>query len=287
MYIDTHAHLNFNEFKDDYSEVIGRANRAGVKKIIIPSSDPENSRLAVKIAHQFDKVYPAIGAHPLHIKSGFSLVANDGLTPSLLMDSYNNSYSRRCTLDYFREMVEFPEVVAIGEIGLDYQGGAGGLPVDNDVQKAALKAIIKATQDINKPYIFHCRPSNKSIDALEDLYGIVSDCFTLKKRLKGVVHCFVGDYQWAERFFKLGFLVSYTGLITLTDRYRQNIAKIPLERILLETDAPFLTPAPYQGERAEPAHVVEVAKKIAEIKKVDLAKVAQQTTKSAEELFKI
>lgn len=287
MYIDTHAHLNFNEFKNDYPEVIRRAQENGVEKIIIPSSDPQNSRRAVEIAQEFEGVYPTVGAHPLHIKSGFSLMVNDGLAPALLMDSYNSAHARRCSLNYFKEMVEFPGVVAIGEIGLDYQGEKGSRSIDRDVQQAALTAIIKATIRTKKPYILHCRPTQDSNDGLEDLYRILTNLFAKSREKRGVVHCFAGDYQWAKRFFNLGFLISYTGLITFTDRYDQDIAKIPLNRLLLETDAPFLAPEPHRGERCEPAYVIEVAKKIAKIKKISLIDVAKQTTENAEKLFQI
>jgi TatD DNase family protein len=287
MYIDTHAHLNFEEFKEDYPAVIERAHQAGVKKIIVPSSDPENGRRAVEIAQRFQGVYPAVGAHPLFIKSGFSLEVDDGLPPALLFESYNGSYSRRCSLDHLKEMVAYPEVKAIGEIGLDYYGREGGGVVDREVQKAALVAIIKITLTVGKPFIFHCRPSGGSTDALQDLYQILTGFFSSSSQLRGVVHCFVGDHRWAEKLFQIGFLVSYTGLITFNNHYNRYIDQIPLDRLLIETDAPFLAPPPHRGERCEPAYVVEVARKIAQIKKVSLKKVATETTKRAEELFGI
>jgi len=291
MYIDTHAHLNFNEFKDDYQEVIRRARRAGVGKIIIPSSDPQNASRAVEISQKFKGIYPAVGAHPLQIQGGFSLLTDDSLAPALLMKSYNQTYSNRYPLDYFKEMAEFSGVVAVGEIGLDYQGGKDNRSIDRNVQQNALTAIVRETIEIGKPYIFHCRPTNGSDDALADLHRILATHFSQSqkriKRANGVIHCFVGNYQWAKRFFDLGFLVSYTGLITFSDQYDQYIAQIPLDKLLLETDAPFLAPTPHRGERCEPAYVVEVAKKIAQIKKVPLKEVAEQTTKNAEGLFKI
>jgi len=285
MFIDTHAHLNFNEFDNDYQAVIDRATKAGVSKIIIPSSDPDNARTAVELADKYPNIFPAIGAHPLNIISGFSLMIDDGFDPTLLMESYNGAYSHRCTLKYFKEMAAYHKVKAIGEIGLDYN--CDGKSVNKDVQKAALKAIINTTIDLNKPYIFHCRPEQGNGLAISDLYKILAGFFKGKKGLSGVIHCYAGDFSWQQRFYKLGFLVSYTGLITLTDKYDQDIAKIPLDQMLLETDCPFLAPKSHQGQRSEPIHVIEVAKKIAQIKKVSKEEVGKITTKKAEELFKI
>jgi len=286
MLIDTHAHLNFDEFRDDYRQVIDRAFEIGVEKIIVPSSDPKNGQRAIEIADQFENVFPAVGAHPLHIKGGFSLISDDGMPPSLLLESYDGSYSQRCQISYFRKLAQYDHVKAIGEIGLDY-GSKAYQPIrDREIQITALKAILKNTYQINKPYIFHCRPSKDSDDGLRDLYFILKSFFN-GESLKGVIHCFAGSWQWAQKFYQLGFLVSYTGLITLTDRFDRDIEKIPLDSILLETDSPFMAPKKYQGQRCQPAYLVEVAKKIAKIKKISFDKVAQVSTKRAEQLFKI
>jgi len=130
--------------------------KAGVSKFIIPSSDPDNVRTAVELADKYSNVFPAIGVHPLYIKSGFSLMLDDNFSPTLLMESYNGAYSHCCTLKYFKNMAAYYKVKAIGEIGLDYDGD--GKVVNRTVQVAALKAILKETIDLDKPYIFHCRP---------------------------------------------------------------------------------------------------------------------------------
>jgi TatD DNase family protein len=283
-FIDTHAHLNFDEFKKDYSQVIKRAIDAGVKKIIVPSSDPYNAKTAFEIAQKFDNVYPAVGAHPLHIKGGFSLQVEDGLPPSLLLESYNGSYSQHCKLSYFEEIAKLDPVVAIGEIGLDYKKAG----VSREVQLLALEAIILRTIRLEKPYIFHCRPSSdNSQDALRDLHKLIARHFKAGQKLNGVIHCFAGDYKWAEKFNQYGFLVSYTGLITLTEKYDRDIKKISLENIILETDAPYLLPKGSDNDRCEPEDLLFVAKRISQIKKCNLDKVANITSSRAEELFGI
>lgn len=197
MLIDTHAHLNFDEFRTDYRSVIKRAFKSGVEKIIIPSSDPKNGQRAVKIAGEFRNVFPAIGAHPLHIKGGFSLQVDNGLPPSILLESYDGSFSQRCRISYFNEMANYRDVRAIGEIGLDYSSQEYRPIIDKEIQIIALKAIIKSTIEVNKPYILHCRPSKNSEDAFHDLYTIVKSFFKGDK-LNGVIHCFTGNWRWAE-----------------------------------------------------------------------------------------
>jgi TatD DNase family protein len=286
-FIDTHAHLNFAEFKTDYREVIARAKQFGVDKIIIPGTDPNNTARAVEIANQFDGVYATLGAHPLHLKGGFSLEIEDGMPPSLLLESYDGSYSSKCSLADFRAMAESDDIIAIGEIGLDYKKNSLGNVANSEVQVAALKAIIKTTIDLVKPYIFHCRPAGNSDKAFKDLYLILEHNFKTDETLKGVVHCFAGNYFWFKKFRRLGFLVSYTGLITNTDEFNKTIEQIPLEGLLIETDSPYLSPRNSKSNRSEPVDVIAVAEKIAEIKNISLEKVAQATTSKAEELFKI
>lgn len=287
-FVDTHAHLNFIEFKPDYKEVINRAQDFGVKKIIIPGTDVENTQRAVDIATEFEGVYAALGAHPTHLKGGFSLEVDNGLPPSLLLESYDGSYSQQLFLKDFRAIAQTNNIIAIGEIGLDYKQDKRRTIASREIQICSLKAIIESTIDLSKPYIFHVRPSQDSDDALKDLYSILINYFTKnKEELKGVIHCYVGNYRWSKLFNELGFLVSYTGLITLSDNFNQTIYEIPLNKMLLETDCPYLSPNDSDRERSEPIDIVSVAKKIAQIKKVKIEAVAETTTSRAEELFGI
>ncbi len=282
MFIDTHAHLNFDEFDNDYDQVIKRAQTRGVEHIIIPSSDPYDSKKAVEIAYEYPHVYPCIGAHPLHIVSGFSLISDDGLPPTILLRSYDQSHALSCTLDYFAKVAEMENIIAIGEIGLDYKSEPGRT-VKRDVQLTALSCLIEATIELNKPYIFHCRgSSDQATDALQDLYSLLKK---YEGKLTGVVHCFPGDASWAKKFISLGLKISYTGLITFVDKFNPVIKEIDLDNILLETDAPFLAPKPYRDERCEPAYLIEVAKHIAKVKNLPLEEVEKITTQEAQKLF--
>jgi TatD DNase family protein len=286
IFVDTHAHLNFVEFDSDYEQVISRAREAGVEKIIISGTDPINTLKAVDITSQFDGLYATLGTHPTHIKGGFSLEADNGLPPCLLLESHDGSYCQQFFLKDFELMAQADDIVAIGEVGLDYKKGRA--TASREVQTASLGAIIRSTIDIGKPYIFHVRPSQGSQDAFKDLAAILSYYFSSRSsNLNGVIHCYTGDYKWFKVFDQLGFLVSYTGLITFSDDFNSAIKEIPLESILLETDCPYLSPKSSNRKRSEPIDVIAVAKKIAQVKGVELDRVARLTTKRAEELFRI
>ncbi len=287
-FIDTHAHLNFKEFENDYKEVIDRAQKNGVKKIIIPGTDPDNALRAVEIADQFEGVYATIGAHPTHLKGGFSLEMDDGMPPSLLLESYNGSHSHRCSLREFSEMAQDDKIVAIGEIGLDYKEDPSRPIVKSEIQRAALSAIIDQTKDLNKPYILHCRSSKNSDNAFRDLHSLLHRHLSRSSSgLRGVIHCYTGNYQWYQKFRELDFIVSFTGLITLTDDFDQTIERVPLKDMLIETDCPYLSPKNSENERSEPIDVIAVAEKIARVKNISIEKVAQSTSRRAEELFGI
>lgn len=253
MYIDTHAHLNLEQFASDYKLAIDRANDVGVQTIINVGANMESSHRAIEIADEFEKgIYATVGAHP--------------------HDSVEESFDD----EEMMKLAQNKKVVAIGEIGLDYYGGS----IDKVAQKELLDKQIHLAQRVGKPVVLHCR------DAYDDLISIL---MTLGQIPKGVVHCYVGDWAHAQVFLDMGFYLSFNGIITFTKNANQLkvVEDTPLEKILIETDCPWLTPEPYRGKRNEPAYVVEVAKKIAEIKKISISEVETQTTKNAIELFKL
>lgn len=251
MYIDTHAHLNFDAFKNDYKEVIDRAFKADVRGIINVGSNLETSKKAIEIAEEYDEgVYAAIGLHPIHVKD----------------EEFNEVI--------FLKLAKNKKVVALGETGLDYYYDKS----NKKLQREIFEKSLKISQAVSKPIILHSR------DAGEDVLTVL---MAQRPEPKGVMHCFPGDWPYAKVILDMGLYISFTGLITFTknmDTY-EVIREVPLERILIETDCPFMTPEPYRGKRNEPAFVIEVAKKIAEIKKISLEKVADQTSKNAIELF--
>lgn len=252
MYIDTHSHLNFKAFASDYDSAILRAQKAGVEKIIIVGSNLETSKKAVEIAKNYDFVYAAVGLHPIHtIDEKFDETA-------------------------FLKLAKEKKVVAIGETGLDYYHGRTNI---SDQQAVFLKHLGLANV-VGKPVILHSR------DAGQDMLSIL---MTQTPLPKGVFHCFSEDWQFAKVILDLGFYISFTGIITFSKNYAnlEVVKNMPLEKIMIETDSPLLTPEPHRGKRNEPAYVIEVAKKIAELRKIPVEEVENQTTKNAIELFKL
>jgi TatD DNase family protein len=253
MFIDTHCHLNLERFAEDYKEAIVRANDADVKAVIIVGADLKSSRRAVEISKEYEKnVYATVGIHP--------------------HDGNGEIYSEK----KISELLYSKRVVAIGEIGLDYFGSS----VDKKAQLELLNNQIDLAVRAQKPIVLHCR------EAYDDM---IAALMTFKDLPRGVMHCYVGDWAHAQIFLDMGFYLSFTGIITFTKDSEQIkvVENTPLDRIMIETDSPWLAPGLHRGHRNEPAYVVEVAKKIAEIKKIPVSLVEEQTTKNAIELFKL
>lgn len=251
MYIDTHAHLNFEAFDGDYNAAISRANDAGVEKIIIVGSNLKTSKKAIDIAKFNKNIYAAVGLHPIHV--------NDEQFVS-----------------EFEKIAQEKKVVAIGETGLDYYYDR----TNAEKQKELFLTHLKLASQLSKPIILHNR------DAGQDILSILMSQQSLPK---GVMHCFSQDWNFAQVLLSMGFYLSFTGIITFTKNYEiyDVIKNAPIEKIMIETDSPYLTPEPYRGKRNEPAFVIEIAKKISEIKKIPLKIVEDQTSQNAINLFKL
>ncbi len=283
MFIDTHAHVNFNAFKDDAEEVIRRSLDNDTWMVLV-GSEFKTSNRALHFANKYERgVYAAIGLHPIHLQES-----------PVDSQEEDNSYSftpRFEEFDYgsYEKLAKFEKVVAIGEIGLDYYH----LDPTKDIAAAKKKQHeifaqqLLLARSLDLPVIIHCRQAH------DDLLGILQE---FKKeyghiiptdRPWGVVHCFSGDEDLAWKYFQLGLLISFTGLITFSKQWDDLIRKIPLEKIMIETDTPYMTPEPYRGERNEPVLVQYVAKRIAEIKSLKLEKVAEVTTATARGFFRI
>lgn len=275
MLIDTHAHINFNAYKNDSDEVIKRALEKNIWMINV-GSQWETSCRAVDYSQKYNKgVYASVGLHPIHLEEAdidFGESANSGFK------------TRKENFDFNRYLglAKNQKVVAIGEIGLDYKtpNAISDRRLAEEIkekQKSVFGEQIKLAKELNLPIIFHCR------SAYDDLIKILEE----DGNLKGVIHCFCGNLGIAQKFLTLGFYLGFNGLITFSDQYDEVIKEMPLEKILLETDCPYLAPAPYRGKRNEPLYVVGVAQKIAEIKKVSFEEVIGQTTTSALDVFGI
>jgi TatD DNase family protein len=264
--IDTHAHLNFEAFSQDYKEVIQNNFKQGLKAVINVGSNLETSKKACQIAQEFKNCYAAVALHPIHVEDEIFVL---GKYQDLIQRNKN-------------------QVKAIGETGLDYYQKTEG----KDSQAEVLLKHFKLSQEFNLPIILHCRGSKtEPHDAYLDLLKIIKkelDSQLLAKR--GVLHCFSADRVIAQQFLNLGFYLGFTGPITFknaTPELLKVVAQTPLNRILLETDCPFLAPEPYRGERNEPIYIRFMAQKIAEVKGFSFEKVVEQTTINANNLFKI
>jgi TatD DNase family protein len=279
MLIDTHSHVNFNSFRSDSDEVIKRALDNNTWLINV-GSQLSTSRRAVKIAENYNLgVYAAVGIHPIHL-----IAAN--------VDEEDMQFESRAEeFDYeaYKELAQNKKVVAIGEIGLDYfhmkdriKGEIDEKKIEEikNKQKDTFIKQFELAQELNLPVIIHSR------EAHEDLIEIIKKLKIHYPHAKGVIHCFDGDLETAKRYFDLGFIISFTGLVTFVKGYEW-IKDIPEDRFMVETDSPYLTPPPHRGERNEPVYVKYVARRIAEIRGVSGKKIEKITTRNAKEFFNI
>lgn len=279
MYIDTHCHLNFKAFKDDADEIIQQALAANVWLVIV-SVETKTSKRAIEFATKYERgVYASVGLHPIHL---YSLNAQD--------EDYDFVTSGE-EFDYesYKRLAGAREVVAIGETGLDYYHIPRGadLAAAKAKQQEVFLAHLVLARELDKPAIIHCREAHDDLLPLLKTFRKDQQNEFPADRPWGVVHCFSGDLDLAWEYFKLGLIVSFTGLITFNQQWDELIRKIPMDKFLLETDAPFMTPEPYRGQRNLPDYVIEVARKIAEIKNISIEKVAEVSTENAKRLFRI
>jgi len=276
MLIDTHAHLNFNAYRDDAEEVIKRTLAAGVFMVNV-GSQYSTSQRAVEMARRYEKgIYAAVGLHPIQLKAqSFQYQDSWELEPQEIRTT-----GEIFEYEKYLELAKDEKVVAIGEVGLDYHHFEEGDDVKKlkDKQKEILIDFIKMANEVKKPMIIHCW------DAYDDLYEILKNN-PVKKY--GVVHSFVGSYKTANKFIELGYKIGLNGVITYGISYDRLIKEAALENIVLETDCPYLTPVPRKGERNEPVYVHLVAEKIAQIKEISAEEVAEITTQNAKSLFLI
>ncbi|MEI8143134.1 MAG: TatD family hydrolase [Candidatus Berkelbacteria bacterium] len=261
MFIDTHAHLDFPEFKGDVPAVLGRAKEAGVGRILNVGIDVESSKHSLELARRYPEIYSTVGVHP-HCAKDLTIE-----TSSSLLHFATSS----------------DKVVAVGEIGLDYyflkRSSKYAEYPTREEQIICFEQMLDLAMELKMPIIVH----NREADA--DILAILK---TYSTEIRGVVHCFSSDWEYAEKMLDLGFMLSFTGNITYkNDNIVEVIRKTPLGSIMIETDSPYLTPEPYRGKRNEPAHVIEVAKKIAEIKNIPLTEVEAESTKRAMKFFGI
>lgn len=254
MLFDTHVHLNDLKYEEDLEVVLKRAEKQGVSKMLVVGFDRRTNQRAIELAETYEGIYASVGWHPVD--------AID-LTEELWQE----------VLDQSRH----PKVVAIGECGLDYYWDKS----PKEIQREVFERQIELAKTIKKPLIIHMR------DSLADTYAVMKE--NKAEEAGGVMHCFSGSKEMALEFLKLGFKISLGGPVTFKNGRRpQEVAEaVPLDALLIETDAPYLSPHPYRGKRNEPAYVSLVAEKLAEIKGLSYEEICDITMANGEKLFNI
>lgn len=250
--IDTHSHINcIEEFTID--EIITNAESNGVKKIILPAAYPSDIDVVFDIANKYENVYGLLGVHPSEVKDW-----NDSL------------------IDKIKKYAENQKIVGIGEIGLDYYWDKSF----NDLQKEVFIKQIKLANELNLPISIHDREAHK------DTYDILKE---YNKNSQIIMHCFSGSVEFAKECVKEGWYIALGGVVTFKNAIKmKEVAKnIPIEKLLLETDAPYLTPVPYRGKTNQPAYVKYVAEEIAKLRDTSFEEIDKITTQNAERVFNI
>ncbi|MBX5478209.1 MAG: TatD family hydrolase [Pyrinomonas methylaliphatogenes] len=257
MFVDSHAHIDGPEYDADRAQVLERARAVGIIAVLtVGAGDPASGALerAVQLAEDEPMVYAAVGIHPHEAR---------------LFDEAAAARLGR--------LIRHPKAIAWGEIGLDYH-------YDNsprDVQRRAFAAQLKLAREAGKPVIIHSR------EADEDTLAILRD--ELSRDHGGVMHCFTGGWRAAEAALDLGMMISFAGILTFkrADELRAIAREVPLDRVLIETDSPYLAPVPYRGRRNEPAYVIEVARALAVVRGLSVEEIGRRTTENFTRLFRL
>jgi TatD DNase family protein len=261
LYIDSHAHLEGHKFDQDRREVLERAREAGLQRILAIGSGtgPGTLDCAIKIAEQHDWIFASLGIHPHEAK-----LAGEA--------------------DYaeMEQLAKHPKIIAWGEIGLDYFYDHS----PREVQQEVFRRQMEQARAARLPIIIHCRPSNNSENAWDDTIQMLRDHWA-SAGLGGILHCFTGEWKHAHAALDMGFYISFAGNVSFpkAENIRHAAKQAPLERMLIETDSPFLAPAPHRGKRNEPAFVVNTAEAIAQLRGSTKEEIGERTTENFYSLF--
>ena len=312
---DTHAHVNFNAFREDADEVLRRALDAGISVTNV-GSQLSTSRRAVEYARKYrdleakppigglasPQIYAAVGLHPIQLRKR-SFEHRDDEDDWEIPATEIRTSGEAFDYDAYRELAQDPVTVAVGEVGLDYHHFEEGDEIDamKEEQKRTLREFIRLANDVGKPVILHCwgvksdkssharagAQSRKELDhartdAYDDLLAILDEQMPEKR---GVVHSFIGSYKTARKFIERGFAIGINGITTYSESYDRLIRETPLEFIVVETDCPYLAPGEHKGGRNEPLFVRLVAEKVAAVKGISFDEVASVTTANAKRIF--
>lgn len=267
-YFDAHTHTNFVAYNDDREAVILRAKEAEVAMNVV-GTQKDTSEDAVVLAEKYDNVYATIGLHPIHTSKSYHDVKELGEGGKEF-----TSRGEKFDASVYEEMGKSKRVIAIGECGLDYFRNDEST---KDVQKQAFIEQIELANKLGKPLMLHIR------DAYDDALEVLK----AHAKVKGDVHFFAGNWETGKKFLDFGFTLSFTGVLTFTQDYDEVVRNAPLDLLLSETDAPYVTPEPFRGKRNEPAHVREVVRAIARIRGDDEEKVTLQLAENARRVFSL
>jgi TatD DNase family protein len=262
MFVDSHAHLEGKQFATDREQVIARAREAGVTNIVaIGNGDgPVNFDCGIQLAEKYDFMYATIGIHPHEAR----LADEDAF-------------------DRMQQLARHPKIIAWGEIGLDYYYDHS----PRETQQQVFSKQMELAAAAKLPIVIHCRPSEGSDNAWEDCLRLIHDQWA-PHGLGGILHCFTGNWPQANRALDMGFMISFAGNVTFpkAQQIRDAAMQVPLDRMLIETDSPYLAPVPHRGKRNEPAFVKETARKLGEVRGRTLEAVGEQTSRNFYNFFK-
>ncbi|HTA25674.1 MAG TPA: TatD family hydrolase [Terriglobales bacterium] len=263
IFVDSHAHLDGEQFQADREQVIARAREAGVEAIVaIGNGDgPGTLDCGIKLAERYEFIYATVGIHPHEAK-----LATDAAFAEL------------------EQLAKRPKVIAWGEIGLDYFYDHS----PRDLQQQVFVKQMELARRAKLPIVIHCRPSGGADNAWQECLGLISQHWT-SSGLGGVLHCFTGTWAHAKRALDLGFMISFAGNVTFpkAQQIRDAAKEVPLDRILIETDCPFLAPVPHRGKRNEPAFVRETARQLGELRDLSTEEIGVQTAKNFYRFFSL
>ncbi len=290
---DTHCHVQFNGFKKDADEVLKKCGEKGMILNLV-GTQKDTSKAGVEMAQKYPFTYASIGLHPVHL---FSTHIDEEESKFL-------SREEDFDYEYYKSLGQNPKVVAIGECGLDLYRLPEGKTVEEvlEKQKRVFTSQYKLAQELNLAMVIHCRdPIPEALlrygaGAHQEMIELLKSLLGNEKEVRGTVHCYTSNWYFAKQYLSLGLNLGFTGVITFPPRKTdpqvqldllEVVKNCPLERIVIETDAPYLAPQAYRGTRCEPPMVEEVIKKIAELKNLSFTEVEKATTENAKKLFGI
>jgi len=263
MFIDSHAHLEGHRYDADREQVVARAREAEVETIVaIGNGDgPANFDCGILLAERYDFMYATIGIHP-----------------------HEARLADQAAFDRMEQLARRPRVIAWGEIGLDYYYDHS----PRDLQQQVFLKQMELARAAKLPIVIHCRPSDNCENAWDDCLRLMREHWTASG-LGGILHCFTGNAAQAKRALDMGFMISFAGNVTFpkAQQIREAALAVPLDRMLIETDSPFLAPVPHRGQRNEPAFVKEVARQIGELRGLSAEEIGRQTTQNFYRFFSL